>query len=80
MISFNCKCRRASRIDRDAFDLEYSIDNGETYHNLFQVTSRNHDNFQSVVLPSGISGEILLRVTDSDSSRSDRRLNYFIVD
>lgn len=68
---FNVEAYLWGTIDNDAFNFDYSTDGGQTFTNMLTVSKTLDDNInQSFALPSGVSGTIVIRLTDSDPTDS----------
>lgn len=66
--------------DGDTFDFEYSVNGGSSWNHLFNVSSTNSSNDQSVELAGTPSGAILIRVLDTDQSQGARERNTVFID
>jgi hypothetical protein len=66
--------------DGDTFNFEYSLNNGGSFSSLFNVSGTASSNMQSFVIPGAPSGSIVIRVVDTDQTRSHRDKNTVSVD
>jgi hypothetical protein len=64
----------------ESFDLEYSLNGGNTFVPLLNIASTSSANLQSAALPGAPSGAIVLRVVDRYRQTADRTLSTFHVD
>ena len=65
--------------DGDSFDFEYSLDNGNSFLAMFNVSSTDSANLQSFTIPGAPSGSIIIRVIDTDRTSGNRELNTIFV-
>jgi hypothetical protein len=63
----------------DDFRFEYSTD-GASYTALFTVSSSDPAQEQSAVLPPGVSGQLFVRVVDTDSTPGNRSVESIHID
>ncbi|NNL94725.1 MAG: DUF5060 domain-containing protein [Xanthomonadales bacterium] len=65
--------------DGDQFRFEYSSDNSN-WTEAFVIASTDPANSASVLLPSNLSGNVYIRVTDTDQGQGNRALDTVLVD
>ena len=65
--------------DNDDFRFQWSDDNA-TFNNAFDVSSTSQANSQSVALPSNLSGNVWIRVIDTDNTQGNSALDTISVD
>lgn len=66
--------------DGDEFVFEYSLNNGGSFTELFTVSSTDESNLQSAAIPGAPSGNILIRVADTDQTSGHMEKNTVFVD
>ena len=65
--------------DGDEFRFEWSSNNSN-WNDAFLVNSTNPGNLMSLVLPSNLSGNVYIRVTDTDRDAGNTNLDTIFVD
>ena len=65
--------------DNDDFQFQWSSDN-VSYNNAFVVSSTSSGNSQSAVLPSNLSGNVFIRVIDTDNTQGNSAVDTVTVD
>lgn len=66
--------------DGDAFEFQYSLNNGSSFSTLFTVDSTQDSNLQSAMIPGAPSGSIMVRVVDTDQTAGAGSLDTVHVD
>jgi hypothetical protein len=64
----------------ESFDLEYSLNGGNSFQSLMNIAATSSSNLQSAALPGTPSGSIVLRVVDTHQQSGDRTLSTLHVD
>ena len=77
---FNIEAYRTNSPDLDVFDFAYST-NDATYFNMLTVTKTTDDNtLQTAVIPDSVSGDVYIRVQDSDQTEGNSDLDTIYID
>jgi hypothetical protein len=71
---------RSGSNSSESFDLEYSLNGGNSFQPLMNIASTSSGNLQSAALPGAPSGSIVLRVVDTHQQAGNRTLSTFHVD
>jgi hypothetical protein len=66
--------------DGDTFDFEYSLDGGNNFSHLFNVASTDPGNMPDFEIPGAPSGQIIVRVVDTDQGAGNREKNTVNID
>lgn len=66
--------------DGDTFDFEYSLNGGGSWSFLFNVSTTSPGNQQSAEIPGAPSGNILIRVVDTDQTQGNADEDTVYVD
>jgi hypothetical protein len=64
----------------ESFDIEYSLNNGNSFSWLMNVSATSFDNMHSAEIPGAPSGSIILRVKDTHQQSGNRNKSTFHVD
>lgn len=79
-VTFNTNVWAGTSIDGDEFTFEYSTDD-QNYTEMFLVSAASDDDiYQSFPLPSSISGNVYIRIMDTDRTPGNRSLDTVYVD
>jgi hypothetical protein len=71
---------RSGSNSAESFDLEYSLNGGNTFLPLLNIAATSSTNLQSAALPGAPSGSVVLRVVDTHQQSGNRTLSTFHVD
>ena len=66
--------------DNDDFEFAYSVNSGSSWQSLLVVSNTNTDNLQSMSLSNTTSGNVLIRVQDTDRTQGNRSLDTVFID
>ncbi len=66
--------------DGDTFNFEYSLDGGNSFQPLFNVSSTKGANTQSAIIPGAPQGAITVRVIDTDRSAGKSDKDSVLID
>lgn len=66
--------------DGDQFKFEYSVDNGRRWKSMFTVSSTSSSNEQSYAIPGSVSGNLIIRVVDSNHAAGQQDFDTVYID
>ncbi|RPH94341.1 MAG: hypothetical protein EHM72_15690, partial [Calditrichaeota bacterium] len=79
-VTFNLEAYKSANVENDNFTFAYSTDDN-TYTNMVTVTKTADDQTrQTYTLPNSLSGNVFIRVVDTDHTKRNRVLDFIYVD
>jgi subtilisin family serine protease len=79
-LSLHAEAHHSFTLDYEDFTFSYSTD-GVSFTDALTITkTEDDDQSQTASLPDGVSGTVWIRVTDTDRSKGNTRLNRLYVD